>query len=126
MSGEKYIELLRECIKPLLDRGEDFILEEDRDDAHSTPKVLAYKKEIGLSYYLNAKSSPGLSVLENPCASISKEYFRKTPRLTLDDIRDAAKESWDSIDIEVINRAIDRMPERLQLVIDSNGQRTHF
>ena len=69
MSHKKYVEILKEHVKPMLDRGEKFIMEEDRDSAHGMAEnnniVRRYKEEIGLDYYFNPSKSPDLSVIES-------------------------------------------------------------
>jgi hypothetical protein len=125
MSANVYIDILKKNIEPLLKRGDDFILEEDRDGAHYAKSVLKYKESIGLKYYLNAKDSPDLSVVET-CAGISKTEFRKGPRVTVEDIRGEAIRSWNLITQKSINNAIDSMPARCRAVIDARGQKTLF
>ncbi|KAK5727990.1 hypothetical protein LTR17_012297 [Elasticomyces elasticus] len=93
MSGKVYVELLRKCLKPLLDDGEDFTLEEDRDGAHKSKEAVAYKKEIGLKTYLNETASPDLLCLENPVARSTKAYFRKHARYDAESIRRQAEDS---------------------------------
>ena len=60
--------VIKGIIKPMLDAGEDFILEEDRDSSHGPAEnqnlVQRYKDEISLRYYLNPPSSPDISVCE--------------------------------------------------------------
>lgn len=92
MNGVYYKKLLKELVYPWIQRGEDFVLEEDKDRLYHSKVVLNYKKEIGLDYYINCKGSPDLSVIET-CAGVSKARFRKTPRLTKEDIRQEAIES---------------------------------
>ncbi|KAK5731804.1 hypothetical protein LTR17_011016 [Elasticomyces elasticus] len=93
MSGKVYVELLRKCLKPLLDDGEDFTLEEDRDGAYKSKEAVEYKKEIGPKTYLNGTASPDLSVIENPVARSSKAYFRKHARYDAESIRRQAEDS---------------------------------
>lgn len=72
---EVYIQILREYILPEIKASVDFILEENRDGSHYSEVSTAYKKEIGLEYYLNCRISPDLSVLENPVALTLKNRF---------------------------------------------------
>lgn len=57
--------ILKKIVKPWLDQGMAFILEEDRDSAHRSKIVKAYKKKEKIRHFYNAAGSPDLSLIEN-------------------------------------------------------------
>ncbi|KAH0492913.1 hypothetical protein TgHK011_007840 [Trichoderma gracile] len=66
MTGAYYRDhILGKVVKPWLDQGQDFILEEDRDSGHRSKIVDEYKKKEGICYFYNAAGSPDLSPIEN-------------------------------------------------------------
>lgn len=83
MSGDVYInKILKPIVKPWIDRGDNFILEEDGDlghgNQHSTNLVGRYKQEIGLEILRNSSSSPDLALIEN-CWQPAKQETHKYP-----------------------------------------------
>ena len=75
MSLKAYIDqILEPVVKPWIDRGDDFCLEEDGDSGHGPSKkniVRTWKESHGLQSYFNSASSPDLSPIKNcwqpPC-----------------------------------------------------------
>ena len=69
-------------VKPCLDRGKDFVLEEDNDSghgsAHNNNKIRRWKAQHGLKFYFNAPKSPDLSPIEN-CWQPVKQYLSSIP-----------------------------------------------
>ncbi|KAL6818204.1 hypothetical protein GGI42DRAFT_338023 [Trichoderma sp. SZMC 28013] len=57
--------ILSKVVKPWLDKGIDFILEEDRDSSHRSNIITEYKKQAEIHYYYNAAGSPDLSPIKN-------------------------------------------------------------
>lgn len=126
MSSRQYIdEFLIPEILPLIKARPDLILEEDLDGSHTSREVIKFKRENNISYYLNARSSPDLSVVET-IAGISKNSFRRRARFTREDVRAEALRSFDSITLNQINNSVDSMPARLHAVIDNKGQKTQY
>jgi hypothetical protein len=66
--SQKYYKdiILGGIMKEWIDRGGEFVLEEDRDSGHGlrSRDMTKFKKELGLRYYFNAPSSPDLSPIE--------------------------------------------------------------
>lgn len=126
MSSRQYIdEFLIPEILPLIKARPDLILEEDLDGSYTSREVIKFKRENNISYYLNARSSPDLSVVET-IAGISKNSFRRRARFTREDVRAEALRSFDSITLNQINNSVDSMPARLHAVIDNKGQKTQY
>ena len=102
---------LEEIFKPYIERawreaqakGEDFILQEDNDQGHSTRSrtnpVALYKQQIGIPCYANPPQSPDLSIIEN-CWRILKQRRKQTrkPPPTPDDLIELLQTEWWAID----------------------------
>lgn len=69
MTQEVYrTEILEKYIKPLIEEGPTFVLEEDNDSGHGPnekSRIAKWKKENGLLHYFNCPSSPDLAPIEN-------------------------------------------------------------
>ena len=86
MSQRVYIDsILKPVVKPWLEDGQGFVLEEARDFEHGPGKkknniVHTWKEKNGLKHYFNCPSSPGLAPIEN-CWQPVKDKLRKYPHL---------------------------------------------
>ena len=79
-------EILEGVVRPQLNAGQHFVLEEDGDSGHRTGQyttsiVKAQKEEHGLKHYFNTPGSPDLSPIEN-CWRAVKQYIRANASIT--------------------------------------------
>lgn len=127
INSTMYTKILYEYIEPELrvTKG-GFILKEDGDDAYFTTTNTKVKEAIGLEYYRSCVKSPNLSVLENLVALALKQLFRKEARFSKEFAREKALECYKNIRKDSINKAVDSILERLQAVIDREGQYTKW
>ena len=82
MRQTTYIDqILEPIVKPWIESGASFVLEEDGDSGHGPGHhniVKKWKTENQLQYYINCPSSPDLSPIEN-CWQPPKQYIQKYP-----------------------------------------------
>ncbi|KAF1941731.1 hypothetical protein EJ02DRAFT_491042 [Clathrospora elynae] len=127
MTQKDYIsQILEPVVKPWLDAGHTFILEEDSNSGHGPGKsnvVRTWKQVHNLKHYFNCHSSPDLAPIEN-CWQPPKQYVRKFPHWNEQDTRELALEGWDKISQSFINKRVESMPQRLQDCIDIEGRMT--
>ncbi|KAF1937255.1 hypothetical protein EJ02DRAFT_477424 [Clathrospora elynae] len=127
MTQKGYInQILEPVVKPWLNEGQDFVLEEDGDSGHGPGKsniVCTWKEKNKLKHYFNCHSSPDLSPIEN-CWQPPKQYVKKYPHWDEGDTRELALEGWEKVNQEFINKRVITMPQRLQDCIDMDGQMT--
>jgi hypothetical protein len=77
MTQKAYInQILEPIVKPWIDAGHDFVLEEDGDSGHGPPRstgniVMDWKRQYGLNHYFNCPGSPDLEDAWQPtkCAT---------------------------------------------------------
>ena len=118
--------ILEPVVKPWIECGQHFVLEEDGDSGHGTGKnniVRTWKEQNGLEYYFNCHSSPDLSPIEN-CWQAPKAYVRKYPHWDDRSIRSLIYEGWSTVSQKGINEKVHSMPQRLKDVIELDGQMT--
>jgi hypothetical protein len=121
-------QILEPIVKPWLERGDDFILEEDNDSGHGTGKqniVVSWKKKHGLKHYFNCSHSPDLSPVEN-CWQPPKQFLKRFPHWDEFETRDLAIEGWEQVSQRFINERVDSMPQRLQDCYDMDGRLTGY
>jgi hypothetical protein len=113
MTQKAYIKkILEPQVLPWITRGDDFVLEEDRDSGHGPPRskkgsniVQVWKEKHGLKSYFNCPGSPDLSPIEDAW-QLTKQYVRHYSHWEPDETRTLAQEVWDRITPERINRRI--------------------
>ncbi|KAF1964030.1 hypothetical protein BU23DRAFT_585773 [Bimuria novae-zelandiae CBS 107.79] len=127
MTQRAYIDqILKPVVKPWLQRGDKFVLEEDGDSGHGPGKsniVRTWKQDNNLTSYFNCHSSPDFSPIEN-CWQPPKQYVKKFPHWDEGDTRELALEGWDKVTQKFINERVETMPQRLQDCINMDGQMT--
>lgn len=126
MNSKTYIDqILSKCVKEWISRGDDFILQEDRDSAYTSKETETYKKQLGLEYYYTPGASPDLIAIET-IALMFKTKYRAQQRHTKEEYIDAAKYAYSLITQEKINHVIKKMHTRYQKCIELDRQMTAF
>ena len=130
MTHQVYIDsILDPVVKQWLDRGDDFVLEEDGDSGHGTGKtrnkVKSWKAEHDLKHYFNCPQSSDLSIIENAWQP-AKQHVRKFPHWDDNSLKELIIEGWGPVSQDFINERVDQMPARLQAVIDGKGAMTGY
>lgn len=127
MTQKAYIEqILKPVILLWIERGDDFVLEEDGDSGHGLGKsniVRTWKEENKLEYYFNCHSSPDLALIEN-CWQPPKQYVKKFSYWDEEGTQELAIEGWLKVSQEFINKRVDSMLKRLRDCIEMDGQMT--
>lgn len=107
-----------------------FILEEDGDSGHGTDAqsciVKKFKAKEGINIYRNCASLPDLAPIEN-CWQPPKQILKKYPHWDDQSTKHYIVDGWEEhVPQEFINERVNSMPERLQAVIDGEGQMTGY
>ncbi|KFZ17649.1 hypothetical protein V501_01617 [Pseudogymnoascus sp. VKM F-4519 (FW-2642)] len=100
MTQVDYITQLEKAVKPWLERGDDFVLEEDGDSSHGPTNngniVQKWKKEHNLKYYFNCAQSPDLLPIEN-CWQPVKSHTRTFAHWDDETLTELVIEGWAGI-----------------------------
>lgn len=119
--------ILEGVVRPWLDAGEKFVLEEDGDSGHGTGQghnvVKAWKEEHGLKHFFNTPHSPDLSPIEN-CWRAVKQYISANISITGLGLMELVLAGWKRIPQPKINQMVDSMVVRMQQVLASGGLMT--
>lgn len=123
---QAYIDqVLEPVVKPWIDRGDQFILEEDSAPGHGQAKnqniVQHWKDSHNLQYYYNMISSPNLSPIENAWR-VPKAYIYEHAIWDDEALKEAAEEGWEALTQGSINSWVHEIPQRLEDVIRVDGQ----
>lgn len=118
--------ILEGVVKPWLQRGDEFVLEEDQDGGHGTGKtniVRTWKERNRLNCYFNASSSPDLVIIEN-CWQVPKQHLKERPHWLDEETVKMIREGWANLQQSYINQLVESIPKRLHDVIISEGKLT--
>jgi hypothetical protein len=141
MTKEVYLkQILKGTVKKWKERGEDFILEEDRDSGHGTSKkrrkdgqficeVARWKEQNGVESFFNAPASPDLSPIENAWG-YEKREIRQQDRLQYDHFKAEILQIWVDIPEQLVENLIlgrrDGMKARIEEMFAHDGRMTRF
>lgn len=121
-------EILKGIVNPWIERGDDFVLEEECESSHGTGPhniIWTYKQQIGLKSYFNCPNSPDLSPIEN-CWQPPKQFLQRFPHWDTFETCDLIQEGWDNVSQHYINSLTRSLPQRLKRCIDMDGQLTDY
>ena len=119
-------EVLEPHVLPLI--APDYILHEDDDSGHdaaSDSVVERWKMEHGLQYYISSSESPDLSILKN-CWRPIHHFVDRNEECDEITLRQRILEAWNEVSQRWINEMVLTMPQRVDDVLDSGGQRTKW
>jgi hypothetical protein len=120
-------QILEPHVKPWIEAGHQFVLEEDGDSGHGPGKgqnpVRVWKQDNGLKSYFNTPGSTDLSPIENAW-KVPKQHIRRHAVWDDQELRSLAIEAWKSLSQDTINRWIDSMPQRMEDVVAMEGRMT--
>ncbi|KAF3924463.1 hypothetical protein ABW20_dc0104127 [Dactylellina cionopaga] len=129
MSNSVYVnQILEPIVKPWLEAGHEFALEEDNDSEHGTganSEVARWKQAHNLKHYFNCSQSPDLSPVENAW-QVPKSYVRRSPHWDEESLMALINDGWYALKQASINKWVDSMLQRLQAVIDCEGKMTQY
>jgi hypothetical protein len=141
MTKELYLkQILKGTVKKWKEKGEDFVLEEDRDSGHGTSKkrrkdgtfacpVARWKEENGVESFFNAPASPDLSPIENAWG-YEKHDLRQQDQLQYEHFKAEIMRVWWSIPEQLIENLIlgrrDGMKARIEEMFNHDGRMGRF
>ena len=129
LTQEVYLnKILKGPILHWIQRGDNFILEEDQDTGHgpgADNPVRKWKEEQGLRYFFNASGSPDLSPIENIIRA-EKQQINDFDHFNDDSLHTAAFRAWDGVKQESIDAYIDSMPKRIAELGRRDGDITQW
>lgn len=130
LAMQAYIDqILEPVVKPWLDRGDQFVLEEDGAPGHGKAQdqniIQRWKASNNLQCYFNTVSSPDLSPIENAWRA-PKAHIREHAIWDDEALKEAAEEGWEAFTQGSINSWIHEMPQRLNDVLKADGQMTGY
>jgi hypothetical protein len=127
IDGEVYVEMLeRKVLQWINERKDDipFVFQQDGAPAHRKKTTQEWIKENIGDFIAKDEwppSSPDLCPLDYSIWSILEREACAKPHKSLEELMSALRRAARNLDQEMINRAIDDFPRRLQACIDAKG-----
>ena len=136
-----YLDILEDVMLPSAHYliGPDFMFQHDNAPSHTARTVRNWLAnpapdalvEDGVDWNIDVidwpAQSPDLNPIEHLWDHIEREISRvEAPRGGLNGLFARVQEIWDEIDLEVVEKLVDSMPERCQAVINNRGSYTRF
>jgi hypothetical protein len=108
-------------------RVPSLLFQQDSAPSHTSKSTLKWFKTNRIKLFEHPAASPDVSVVE-PCWGHMKRHIRARPHppTSLDELKQAAYEAWDALDVATINHYVDRMPKVIHTVIKARGGNTPF
>jgi hypothetical protein len=133
LSHKEYLnQILEPTVLPWIQRGDDFVLQEDGDPNHGMvppsgrPNPVAqWKEKHGLKHYFNYPHSSDLSVIEN-CWEPVKQHISKYSYKDDETTKELIRQGWARVTQHFINERVLSMPYRVEQVITNDGKLTEF
>ena len=99
-----------------------WIFQQDNARPHTAKVTIEALKADGINVLEHwPPYSPDLNVIELVWA-IMKRRIDARPKTTIDDLKRVIQEVWDELSFETINKLIDSVQQRLQLVVEKHGE----
>jgi hypothetical protein len=121
-------QILEKHVKPWLEEGSSFILEEDGDSGHG-PKgeniVKKWKQKHGLKHYFNRAGSPDWVPIEKVWRA-PKGSVKDSMCLNQSDLGEACVAGWETLAQSTINSWVSQIPQILQETIELEGKMTGY
>lgn len=130
MTLKTYLEqILQPVVGRWLERGDDFILEEDGASGHgykSTNNIVAqWKQRVGLKHFRNCPNSPDLAPIENAWRA-PKGQVRQHAIWNPEALKEYAELGWAGLKQKTIDDWVISLPSRLRDVVHLKGQLSAF
>ncbi len=129
---KRYIETLEEYLPTILEH--DSIFMHDNAPIHNAYKVQDWLRDKGIELIGWPPYSPDLNPIENLWKRLKDEIIRAHPKLKtignsnedMDYLIECAKEAWESLKEEMLNKLAEGMQKRVDAVKKANGWYTKY
>ena len=129
MNSEEYQEVLDTCLIPYLEDHDEvpLLFQQDNASIHSSASTKKWLADREISVLAWPPCSPDLNVLENAWGILARRVYANNRQYqTVAQLKLAVVEAWNELDMNIINRLIESVPNRLFQFIQRNGSATDY
>ena len=122
VNAQAYIGILEQYLLPYLadTMPDGAVFQQDNCPSHTARATMAFFAQHAINKMDWPAQSPDLNIIENVWAKIKRQLYREQHQ-KLDDVVQRAKELWFTIGYQYINRLLESMPRRCEMVIKNFG-----
>lgn len=125
INADCYIKMLEDELLPWLEENADAIVfQQDGAPSHTAKKTQEWCDENFADFITKLEwppSSPDLNMMDYSIWSILESTACAEVHTSIESLINALRRAWDGISQDVIDRAVDQFPRRLQACIDAEG-----
>jgi transposase len=125
LDGAYMLKILKSCLLESRDKlfpAGDWYFQQDHARSHIDSKVERWLFDKNIPLIVMPPYSPDLNPIELVWAQMKKNVHNRFTK-TIQELEDAVIEEWKALPIDFLRNVVHSMPERIQKVIKSNGQR---
>ncbi|KAL5519933.1 hypothetical protein ACEPAG_1593 [Sanghuangporus baumii] len=101
--------------------------QQDNARCHTARATIKCLQENHIPQFPHPPTSPDVSPIEPVWFDWKNNIrARPTPPTTIDELKIAAREAWDALTIQQINRQVESMPNRVDAVVFAEGGNTGY
>ena len=130
LAAKDYIQVLEKHLIPFLESLDDektFTFQEDNAPIHTAKKTVEWKNENGILCLPWPAQSPDLNPIEHLWDELERRLRRRAiPPKNEGELFNFLQEEWNKIPIDVLEKLIDSMPNRIQEVCKVKGYPTRY
>ena len=132
MNGEKYVQLildepLWEFYSDIMEERGSALLMEDGAPIHRCILAKKWRELNGITTLEWPAQSPDLNPIENVWKLLKDAVSTHNPPIrTIEDLRNALNKEWTKLDIGIIRKVVENMPQRIKDVIQAQGRSTRY
>lgn len=129
MNSEEYQEMLEACLIPFLEDHDDVahVYQQDNAPIHNSASTRAWFNENNITVIEWPACSPDINIIENVWGILAKRVYANNRQFqNVRDLKSAIMRCWEELDMNLLNRLIDSVPNRLFQVINRNGGPTDY
>ena len=102
-----------------------WLFQQDNARFHTTPETISFLHEKGVTFIEWPPWSPDLNPIENLWNDLKRRVYNRFPQ-TMEQLEQLIRDEWAATDLNFISRICRSMPDRLQLLLDSEGHKIHY
>ena len=124
MNSEEYQEVLEACLIPFLEEHDEIplIFQQDNASIHASASTKQWLADRDINVLSWPACSPDLNVLENAWGILARRVYTNNRQFqTVAQLKMAVVEAWNELDMNLINRLVESVPNRLFQLIQRNG-----
>ena len=128
MNSEEYQEMLDASLIPFLEEHDEIphIFQQDNAPIHNSASTRAWLTAQNITVIEWPACSPDINVIENVWGILARRVYANNRQFQNIKLRTAITKCWDEIDMNLLKKLIDSVPNRLFQVINRNGGSTDY